>query len=565
MLMQSILPIIAADFTMLLSPWKPVLIAASFVPWAWLISSKLDKDAAYFHLNRTGWNAAYLAFGAAGALAMVLIPLFYVSWPVGIIVMWAPILVYWKVRNAAVPENKRFYLSSATVAAALERRKSERATRGALITFVDSGGSERQVPQKDAPLFPTHLVAEDLLGPAIEARGSKVEMAPAKSGYIVAQTIDGVKFRRDALAPEVANPLIDYLKDIAGLDVQNRRRRQVGSFEMRGPGGVNKVTLTVAGSSAGQEMRLEFDRADRLNIPFDNLGLLEAQINDLRRLEPAEERHGIVLIGAPAGHGLSTLSYSMIGRHDAYTTNIKTLEREIMMRHDGVDHQEFDADNPNVDFATNLQSILRRDPDVVMISDIMDKEAARIAAIHTGKDEGPLIYVPQRLPGVKEQVVDWVKRVGDIKTAVKPLRAVMNGRLLRTLCPNCRQGYQPSREQLQKLHLPADKVQQLYKAGGKVQVKNKIENCPICQGTGYIGQTGVFEVMMLDDAARKMIANNDLPGAYMHCRRNNMIFLQEAALKKVVDGVTTLEEVARVVTPGKSAPKPAPQPQPTPA
>jgi len=562
--MQShpIIMTIAADVSVLLSPWKPIIIAASFIPWAWLISSKLEKDAGYFHLNRIAWNYAYLGCGAAAALAMFLIPIFYVSWPVGLIIMWTPIFAYWKVRNAAVPENKRFYLTSETIAGALARRKAERAQRTALITFYEKGGKEREVPLKETPLFPTHLVAEDLLGPAVDARSSRLEMAPSKTGYVVAQTVDGVKYRRDPLAPEVANPLIDYLKDIAGLDVQNRRRRQVGHFEMRGPNGRTRIAMTVAGSSAGQEMRIEFDRAERLNVPFDNLGLLEQQIRDLRALEAAEDRHGIVLIGAPPGQGLSTLGYSIVGRHDAYTTNVKSLEREIMMRHDGVDHQEFDSDNPNVDFATNLQSILRRDPDVVLVSDIMDKDTARIAAIHTDKDEGPLIYIPQRLPGVKEQIVDWVKRVGDIKTAVKPLRAVVNGRLIRSLCPNCKQGYQPSREQLQRLHLPAEKVPQLFKAGGKVQVKNKIENCPVCQGTGYVGQAGVFEVMMLDDSARKMIANNDLPGAYMHCRRNNMIFLQEAALKKVVEGVTTLEEVARVVTPAKSAPKPAPEPQP---
>jgi len=121
--------------------------------------------------------------------------------------------------------------------------------------------------------------------------------------------------------------------------------------------------------------------------------------------------------------------------------------------------------------------------------------------------------------------------------------------LLRSLCPNCRQAYQPTPEQLRKLNLPAKKVSQLYRASGKVQVKNKIEDCQICRGTGYLGQTAAFEVFVVDDEARKMLATGDLKAALAHARRNNMFYLQEAALSKVISGETTLEEVVRVTTP----------------
>lgn len=561
--MQTYLTTFAAqsvENAMLLSPVKPILTLATFLPWAWLVSSKLDKDAAYFHLNRPAWNGWFMAGAVAAAASMLLIPIYWIGWPVGILLLLAPILAYWKVRNAAVPENRRFYITSDTIGQWLESRRKSAATRGALITFVDSAGKRRDVPLKEEPLFPTHLLAEDLLGPAIDSRASRIELSPGQSGFVVTQTIDGVKYRRDPVAADAGNALIDYFKSLAGLDVQNRRRRQVGKLKMEGPPGLHEIHVTTAGSSAGQEMRIEIDRSKRMDIPFDALGFLKPQMESLARFVEPVERHGIILIGAPPGNGLTTLGYSLIGRHDAYTTNIKTLEREIMLRRDGVDHTQFDADNPDLDFATNLQSILRRDPDVVLISDIMDKDTARVAA-EPGND-GPLIYVPQRLPGVKEQVVDWVKRVGDLNKAVRALLAVINGRLVRTLCPNCKQGFRPAPDQLKKLGLPAT-VAQLFKAGGKVQVKNKIENCPVCQGTGYFGQVGVYEVMVLDQQARKMIAGNDLQGAYTHCRRNKMIFLQEAALQKVVEGVTSLEELARVITPPKQGPPPAsPQPQP---
>ncbi len=546
---------------LLVDPIKPVLMAAAFVPWAWLLSSKLDKDAAYFHLGRIMWNSWHLAGGAAAVVAMILIPIFWIGWPVGIALLAAPVIVYWKVRNAQVPEDKRFYINSETISRYMEQRRQASATRGAVITFTDSRGQKKDVPVKEDPLYLIHLLSEDLIGPAVESRASRLELAPGQNGFTVAQTVDGVRYRRDPISTNDGNLVVDYLKKLAGLAVQNRRKRQVAELKMTSQtAGQHVLSLTTAGSTTGQELRIEIDRADRLDKPIDGVGFLRPQLEALRTFEQSANRHGIILIGAPVGHGLSTLGYSFIGRHDAYTTNVKTLDKEVLLRKDGVDHQQFDIENPDLDFAISLQSMLRRDPDVVLVGDITDKETAKIAAEPGAA--GPVIYIPQRQPGVREQIVDWVKRVGDLSKAVKPLKAVVNGRLLRQLCPSCRQPYQPTPDQLKKLNLPAERVKQLFKASGKVQVKNKIENCPICQGSGYMGQVGAFEVMVLDDAARKMILNNDLQGAYTHCRRQGMRFLQEAALAKVIEGATSLDEVARVLSTAKPPSGPAPRPQP---
>jgi general secretion pathway protein E len=341
------------------------------------------------------------------------------------------------------------------------------------------------------------------------------------------------------------------------LDVNDRRRRQQGDFGLRGPNGSTQVSLVVKGSSSGQIAQIDFDRATRLHRAFDGLGLLAPQLEALQFFEPKHERHGIILLGAPPGQGLTTTAYAMISRHDAYTSNIKSLEREVSVRLEGVDQVQWDPTNPDIDYATNLQSILRRDPDVVLTSDVRDNETARVAA-DPGM-QGPLIYVQQPLPTIVDQIRDWVKRVGDVKEATRALRAVTNQRLLRSLCPNCRQAYTPTPEQIKKLNLPARKVSQLYRAGGKVQVKNKIEDCPVCQGTGYLGQTAAFEVFIIDDEARKMLASSDLKAALAHARRKNMIYMQEAALAKVVAGETTIEEVVRAISataPAAAAPRP---------
>ena len=138
-------------------------------------------------------------------------------------------------------------------------------------------------------------------------------------------------------------------------------------------------------------------------------------------------------------------------------------------------------------------------------------------------------------------------------------------------CPKCKQPYQPTAQQLQKMNLPSNKVKQLFGPGGKIQVKNKIEACPVCGGTGYLGQTAVFEVMIVDDEIRRLLTAGDLKGALAHARRNKMIYLQEAALSKVIKGETSIEEVARVTASAKAngrssgarkTPKPQPQVDP---
>ena len=186
-----------------------------------------------------------------------------------------------------------------------------------------------------------------------------------------------------------------------------------------------------------------------------------------------------------------------------------------------------------------------------MVDLIKEADTARVI-VEPGM-MGPLMYIPQRAESAAELIRDWVKLVGNVAHATKALRVAVNQRLLRNLCPNCKQAYQPTAEQIKRLNVPVSKVTELFRAHGKIQVKNKIEDCPVCQGLGYLGQTGVFEVMIVDDEARKYLAGGDLKAALGHARRNKMISLQEAALQKVIAGDTTIDEVVRVTTPARAS------------
>ena len=552
---------IATSSVFLVSFYKPLLLFATFVPWAWLVSSRLEKDARALKLKYQEFNILYMVCAMAALGAWLAVPIFWIGWPLGTLVLGAPVYAYVQVRNRAVPEKSRFLLSK-LLAGRLASAKPVRSGRTSL-RFVDTAGNEHASPRKDDPRQAIHRELEDVIMPALEARAAQLDFFVGPRGSALTQTIDGMRYKRDAPPADSALPIIDYLKAIAGLNVEDRRRRQTTGMRLYGPMGETELTVVTAGSSNGMEVRLIFNRTKQVLKPIDGLGLLPSQLEAIQNVVPEHEQQGVVLFGAPAGHGLTTTGYSLIGRHDAYTANVKTLEREVMARREGVDQVQFDPSNPDIDFATALQSIIRRDPDVVLVSELTEAPTARTAA--EPGPQGPLIYVPQRLGTVNDQIRHWAKLVGDLKTAVKTLRIVMNQRLVRQVCPNCRQHFEPSAEQLRKMNLPPGKVRQLYQASGKVQMKNKIEPCPVCGGTGFFSQIGVFQVMVITDAVRRLLLGGDLKGALAEARRDKMMFLQEAAVRKVVDGETTIEEVARVTAPSrnsKGARKPTPNPAP---
>jgi type II secretory ATPase GspE/PulE/Tfp pilus assembly ATPase PilB-like protein len=162
-------------------------------------------------------------------------------------------------------------------------------------------------------------------------------------------------------------------------------------------------------------------------------------------------------------------------------------------------------------------------------------------------------------------VVKWVKLVGDQEQASKQLKGVVAMRLLRKVCTNCRVAYQPPPDMLKKLNLPADKVQQLVKKGGQVLIKNKPEVCPVCQGTGYLGQEGVFEVFVFDDACREAIRSGNINALRAELRKKQFPTIAQAAMQKLVTLTTTVDEVIRITAeaappaaqPAPAAPKPA--------
>ena len=554
----------------LLDPIKPLFIFATTL-LACALVSKLVADVRLCGLPSHKWHGIFIGGLAAGFFAGILIPTFWASWPAQIIFTAAPLCWYWKVRNAAVPDKMKFIIGGDKVRAYFKKRGTSKSLAGARLSFKDSNKKDRANPGKNDAILAAFQAADSLLGGALQRRASRVDLVVKTDGVTAAITVDGLRSKVDAATSEITMAMIDFLKDLCGLDVKERRKRQSGSCWVVDQETLIPLALSIAGSSTGQQMRIDFDRAKSMGRTLDQVGFLPAQDKAIKDLADPMSRGGVVLVSAPVGQGLTSTCLALITGHDPFTAAVKTLEKNLAHRLDGVDHQVWNPAQGSVDYVTQLQSIIRRGPDVIYADDLSEAGVGKLIAAPNNSEIR--FYVALPVDGVAAAITEWFKAVGDVKLAATPLRMVVAQKLCRKLCSACRVPYQPSAEQAKKLGISPSKPVEIFKSSGKVQTKNKIIDCPMCNGTGFLGQIIISEVFIVDDEARGFLAKGDLKSAYNSSRmKHKLPGLQESALLRVRDGTTSIEEVIRVLSPAAkpAAPTPAqpaatsaPKPSPT--
>lgn len=527
----------------LMSVAKPLITLAIFVPYAALVSDKLAKDAAAYNLKPIRWSAIFMAFAAAAFLAAVLTPWWAAGTAAQVVLLVAPCLWYVKYRNKTATSVPPLRLYNIDLEKMATDRRAKSARSSVSIRFQNKDRVEIPVPDLKSPEYPVYVAMQEVLVPILETRTQRMDIALTKTGAAISQMTDGIRAKREPLGPDRATPVVDLLKTIAGLDAKERRKYQRGSitvlFEDR------KVVLTVstAGSMQGESIRVDVERDKQLTIPLAHIGMLEAQMKALKDFQNGETKGGVVLIGAKPGQGLTTLGYTLLSGHDAFISNIKTLERRPERQVDGVEHSTFDASK--AEYSTQLQTIVRRGPDVVLVTDAGEPGVAKVVSAPGARATTFYVQIPSDNP--VDILAAWMKASGDPDLASDALRMVITCRTMRRLCPACRVAYQPTPDVMKMLAIPAGKSVQLYRHSGKVLVKDQPTDCPTCNGLGYLGLTGAFEVLPLDEESRNMLKSGDVKAAYLQARRTHRaLSLQEAALMRVRAGDTSLEEVKRV-------------------
>jgi len=534
---------IHAQSAVLVSVLKPLVALAVFTGWGAVVGL-LDKDADYFYVQRRMWSAIHIAAGILAVLLLGAVPIFAVSLILALLVLAGDIAGYVLVRNTKVPKEARWTWDYRSVLHKYEKRQQEKAVAKAPVKLLGKDEAFLEIPMGEDPQAKAFQIFTETMEFAVPRNAQKVEFTVSKEASDLRVWLDGVEYKQVAPEPKLALEVINFLKARSGMDVAEVRRKQTGKLFVQIEGyGRHQLLVSSIGTTRSISLNFEIDADKRKDVPFEFMGYTEAQKADVGKLWNAQGR--VVLIATPSGHGGTTTLYSLAKKHDAYTTTVMFYERQTTLEMEGAKHVKYPENGSNEQIDTAFAALLRSEPSVMVLPNgILD---AAMATNILAESEAIRFYIPIPAKDTLSALQAWQSSCGDPKAAANAMGGVVSERLLRRLCHTCRVSYQPDREAMRKLNLslPADGV--LYKASGKVVAREKELACPDCLGVGYKGRIGAFEVLVLDNAARAMLAGGRLEELRVHLRKSGMKTLQESALAHVASGVTDVSEVTRVL------------------
>lgn len=564
-------PTVLADAKFLVSFWKPIVYLIPLVGWAWVITRVYDKHAARFFLGREKWNTIHLSAGLIAVLAAFLMPIkgelaFWVGLATLIVILLADLLIYPMVANKddRVPEAHRIKLNALAQMAKAREAKAAAAKMGKVeLTVRMLDKTVVAPPQAETPEFEVRTTAESIVTKSLGNRATRIDVAPLREGqYGVAYTIDGMRPNPpEAMPAPMAVKVIDFWKSAAKLDINDRRRQLTGDVFIEKADSKTRLRVQSAGIQGGQRLSIVLDPERQVRKKGEDLGLLEPQFKALTEL--TSELKGLVLLSASAGQGRTTTLYSVLRMHDAYTNNIQTVELQPQDAIEGVRQNQFEVGEGDKEYSTYLRSILRRDPQVVGVGELPDEATAK--EVMKADLERTRVYLSMRADSAVQAIQSYMKACDSPDVASKHLRGAVSQKLIRKLCTNCRVPYAPSPDMLKTLGIPAGRVQQLFKKGGQVMIKNKPDVCPVCQGIGYVGLEAAFEVYTIGAEERELIKAGNWQQLQAEFRKKGMPSLRQAAIAKVASGSTSVEELTRVTAEAKPVAPAAAKPAAAPA
>ncbi len=380
----------------------------------------------------------------------------------------------------------------------------------------------------EAPMI---RLANSILFEASKQRASDIHIEPFEKEMAVRYRIDGILYPILSVPKRLQSALTSRLKIMAGMNIAEKRLPQDGRISIRMGGREIDIRVSNVPIVHGERMVLRLLDKTSLVLTLEQIGLSDEGLSTLSRL--IERTHGIFLATGPTGSGKTTTLYAALQKINSPDKNIITIEDPIEYQLKGVGQIQV---NPKIDltFGNGLRSILRQDPDIIMVGEIRDVDTAQIAihasltghlvlsTLHTNDSAGAITRLLDM--GVEPFLVS------------SSVLAVIAQRLVRTICKECKTSYVPSKEELDKLGIKT-KVVSFYRGKG----------CPACLNTGFYGRVGIYELLLITDEIRSLILGKvDANRIKAKATSTGMLTLREEGIKKIVDGVTTTEEILRV-------------------
>ena len=400
-----------------------------------------------------------------------------------------------------------------------------------LIFSAIAGTSDLLDDTSDAPII---KLVNLMLSQAVKDRASDIHIEPTQTGLKIRYRVDGILYDKLSPPKHIQSALISRIKVMADLNIAEKRLPQDGRIEIRIGNKNIDIRVSTVPIAFGERVVLRLLDKTRVLLNVTDLGMPNDYLKDFTRL--IHYSHGIILVTGPTGSGKTTTLYAALSTIHKPDINIITIEDPIEYQIDGIGQIQV---NPKIDltFANGLRSIVRQDPDVILVGEIRDLETAEIAiqsaltghlvfsTLHTNDSAGAVTRLTDM--GIEPFLV------------TSSVIAILAQRLVRSICGYCKEEYTPDEESLLNIGITPDMIK------GKKLFKGR--GCPECLNTGYRGRTGIFELMLMNEPLQNLILKtSDANTIKQRAIDQGMITLRTNGAHKVLDGLTTIEEVFRV-------------------
>ena len=420
-------------------------------------------------------------------------------------------------------------------ARAIEDMKREQEGGSENTPAADAAFAVNQLGEDAVTAAPTIRLVNSIIERAVVERASDIHVEPRENELQVRMRIDGLMRNILTIPKNLQGSVLSRLKIMSGLDIAERRVPQDGRFNVQIRDKDIDMRVSTIPTVYGEKIVARLLDKSSGRLSKEAIGLTGSDLVKYDKMIHC--RNGVVLIVGPTGSGKSSTMYTMIGELNTEEVNLVTLEDPVEYNIDGVNQVQIN-EKTGMTFASGLRAILRQDPDIIAVGEIRDGETADIAmrAAITGHVVLSTIHT--------NDAVGTIDRLKDI--GVEPylissaLKGVISQRLVRRICPHCRKAYTPGADELADLGLPAYTEATFYRGAG----------CPNCFNTGYRGRIAVFEIMPITSKIRREIAKGagrEQIETLLHDPAEGFVSLRENALRLIAEGITTSDEVVRVI------------------
>lgn len=546
--------------------WWKVLIAY-FVFWYWLrcvnwVNQDVQLEGKPVGLSHKVWNPI-VALPFVGAMLLVfVIPIFFAGIVVPVFALFLPLTIYIVQRNSRMVEERkvmtgphlRHWFSNFG-----RRRKQDLVIKkpheeGAPVV-LEAIAADRQLAQANtiaARQSPAYLTVKQVLADGLDRRAEKVLLDYTRDSVAVRIDVDGVWHPLEGMDRATGDQMLAVMKKLAGVNIAERQQRQQGKFSATYQGARTPLTLTSQGVPTGERVVLELEvKKDNLDTLTD-LGMRDKTQQQLRELMAA--RQGLVLFSAAPGNGLTTLWQASLHSADRLLRDFISIEDKhkpgpvienvVVEAYDSAAGQTPDL---------VLPKLLLKQPEVLVFPDLVNAATVNLVCREVTTEERiAFSMVPAK--DAAEALARVAALKPDVALLAQAVTGVVNCRLVRRLCTTCRQAFEPPPELLQRLRLPPGRVKQLYRQyqpppPGSEEAKNAPEVCPDCGGLGYRGRVGIYELLIVDQRLRQVLASQpgNVEALRQAARAGGHRGLQEEGILVVAKGLTSLNELQRVL------------------